>query len=108
MVADVALHEGHDPVEPNPHAHILLTTHTVTPEGFGAKNRDWNAKALLGTWRTQWEATCNAALAEHGHAGRIDARSLADQGVNRLPTVHEGATVRQMCTARRGRDISCR
>ena len=97
MVADVALHEGHDAHEPNPHAHILLTTRTLTPEGFGAKNRDWNAKELLVTWRTQWEITCNEALEEAKQTARIDARSLADQGVtDRLPTVHEGVAVRQM------------
>ena len=97
MVADVALHEGHDPHEPNPHAHILLTTRTLTSEGFGAKNRDWNAKELLVTWRTQWEITCNEVLAEAGQTVQIDARSLAAQGVtDRLPTVHEGVAVRQM------------
>ena len=48
MVADVAIHEGHHPAEPNPHAHILLTTRTLTPDGFGPKNRDWNAKELPG------------------------------------------------------------
>ena len=96
MVADVALHEGHHPAEPNPHAHILLTTRTLTPDGFGPKNRDWNAKELLGAWRTQWEIECNQALEEAGKAARVDARSLADQGIDRLPTVHEGVAVRQM------------
>lgn len=96
MVADVALHEGHHPAEPNPHAHILLTTRTLTPDGFGPKNRDWNAKELLGTWRTQWAIECNQALEEAGKAARVDARSLAAQGIDRLPTVHEGVAVRQM------------
>ena len=97
MVADVAIHEGHNAHEPNPHAHILLTTRTVTAEGLGPKNRDWNAKELLVTWRTQWEITCNEALESAKQPVRIDARSLADQGVtDRLPTVHEGVAVRQM------------
>ena len=97
MVADVAIHEGHNDQEPNPHAHILLTTRGITPEGFGGKNRDWNAKDLLVTWRTQWEITCNEALEDARQTVRIDARSLADQGVtDRLPTVHEGVAVRQM------------
>lgn len=101
MVADVAIHEGHHPAEPNPHAHILLTTRTLTPDGFGPKNRDWNAKELLGAWRTQWEIECNQALEEAGKDARVDARSLADQGIDRLPTVHEGVAVRQI--ERRGR-----
>jgi len=88
MVADVAIHEGHRPAEPNPHAHILLTTRTLTPDGFGPKNRDWNAKDLLVSWRHQWEVDCNKALAAQGHTARIDARSLADQGLDRRPTVH--------------------
>ena len=97
MVADVAIHEGHNDQEPNPHAHILLTTRTLTADGFGPKNRDWNAKDLLVTWRTQWEVTCNEALEEAKQTVRIDARSLAAQGVtDRLPTVHEGVAVRQM------------
>lgn len=97
MVADVAIHEGHNVQEPNPHAHILLTTRTMTADGFGPKNRDWNAKELLVTWRTQWEITCNEALEDAQQTVRIDARSLVAQGVtDRLPTVHEGVAVRQM------------
>lgn len=96
MVADVAIHEGHNVQEPNPHAHILLTTRTLIAEGFGPKNREWNAKELLVAWRTQWEITGNEALEDARQTGRIDARSLADQGLDRVPTVHEGVAVRQM------------
>ena len=96
MVADVAIHEGHHVQDPNPHAHILLTTRTLTADGLGPKNRDWNAKELLVTWRTQWEITCNEALEAARQPTRIDARSLAKQGIDRLPTVHEGVAVRQM------------
>jgi hypothetical protein len=97
MVADVAIHEGHNDQEPNPHVHILLTTRTIAPDGFGAKNRDWNAKKLLVDWRAQWETACNAALDKAGQSVQIDARSLANQGIaDRLPTVHEGSAVRQM------------
>lgn len=96
MVADVAIHEGHNEHEPNPHAHILLTTREVSADGFGPKNRAWNAKDLLVAWRNQWEHDCNAALEAYGHSERINAHSLAEQGIDRLPTVHEGSTVRQM------------
>ena len=33
-----------------PHAHIMLTTRTLTPEGFGNKNRQWNKKEHLVSW----------------------------------------------------------
>ena len=47
MVADIAFHGGQGE---NPHAHIMLTTRTLTPEGFGNKNRQWNKKEHLVTW----------------------------------------------------------
>ncbi|NYZ70475.1 MobA/MobL family protein, partial [Endozoicomonas sp. SM1973] len=51
MIADISIHHAKDE---NPHAHILLTTRDVTPEGFGKKNRDWNQKELLENWREAW------------------------------------------------------
>jgi ATP-dependent exoDNAse (exonuclease V) alpha subunit len=48
MIADFAIH--HTRAE-NPHAHIMLTTRTVTPEGFGNKNREWNSRQILVEWR---------------------------------------------------------
>ena len=51
MVADIAFHGGQGE---NPHAHIMLTTRTLTPEGFGNKNRKWNKKEQLVTWRKDW------------------------------------------------------
>ena len=39
---------------------------------------------------------CNAKFAEKGLDVRIDHRSYERQGVELLPTVHEGATVRAM------------
>ncbi len=72
MVADIAVHggqEGH-----NPHAHIMLTTRTITPEGFGPKNREWNKKEHVTTWRKDWADSANRALAQHGRPERIDAR----------------------------------
>ena len=53
MVADIAYHGGHGE---NPHAHIMLTTRPLTPEGFGTKNLDWNKKERLASWRADWAA----------------------------------------------------
>ena len=39
MIADVALHDLNSE---NPHAHLLLTQRSITTNGFGNKNREWN------------------------------------------------------------------
>lgn len=50
MVADLNVHWdiGSDG-QAKPHAHVMLTMREVGPDGFGAKQRDWNATALLQT-----------------------------------------------------------
>ena len=82
MVADVAIHRADDG---NPHAHILLTTRTVTAEGFTTKERDWNRTSLLFEWREAWETAANRALALEGHDARIDCRSYEDRGMDLAP-----------------------
>ena len=62
MVADIAFHGGQGE---NPHAHIMLTTRPLTPEGFGPKNRDWNKKEHLVTWREDWADAAHQARAAH-------------------------------------------
>ena len=80
MVADIALHApGREGDERNHHAHILLTTREIGPEGFGAKNRDWNAKEFLEDWREAWARDSNHALERCGHEVRIDHRTLEAQ-----------------------------
>ncbi len=87
MVADVNLHDANSH---NPHAHVLLTTRAVGPEGFGGKVRDWNRVELLAEWREAWADHCNAALAGSGDTARVDHRTLAAQGIQREPTRHHG------------------
>ncbi|MDR1992090.1 MAG: MobA/MobL family protein [Nitrososphaerota archaeon] len=41
MIADFSIHDKGDGT---PHAHIMLTTRDVSPDGFGLKNTDWNKK----------------------------------------------------------------
>ena len=80
MVADIALHApGLTGDERNHHTHILLTTREIDAEGFTAKNRDWNAVAVLEDWREAWAQDANAALERAGHALRIDHRTLEAQ-----------------------------
>ena len=76
MVADIAFHGGQGE---NPHAHIMLTTRTLTPEGFGNKNRQWNKKEHLVTWRKDWADRANSALERAGRDERIDHRTLVEQ-----------------------------
>lgn len=47
-------------------------------------------------WRQAWADLCNQKFAEKELDCRIDHRSYERQGIDQLPTVHEGATVRAM------------
>lgn len=88
MVADLTMHHLNGE---NPHAHIMLTTREIGPEGFGKKNREWNDRELLKDWRKEWAEQTNQALEKAGVLERVDHRSLKDQGErNRLPQKHIG------------------
>jgi Ti-type conjugative transfer relaxase TraA len=82
MVADLGVHLDNPQ---NPHAHVLLTTRTLTEEGFGPKNRNWNDKRELLGWRRGWAEVTNEHLAKAGLAVRIDHRSYAEQKLGLLP-----------------------
>lgn len=86
MIADVAIHNpsGRDGGE-QPHAHVMLTTRVLTGEGFGAKDREWNDKALYEGWRSGWAEHANRALERVGSRERIDHRSFAERGIDREP-----------------------
>ena len=80
MIADVAVHEvkARDGQE-QPHAHVMLTMRELTGEGFGKKDRRWNAPDLLIGWREAWARDANTALERAGRSERIDHRSLDAQ-----------------------------
>jgi Ti-type conjugative transfer relaxase TraA len=82
MVADFSLHLDNPG---NPHAHILLTTRDLTPEGFGQKNRGWNQTSELLGWRRGWAEVTNEHLAQAGLGVRIDHRSYKAQGIELSP-----------------------
>jgi ATP-dependent exoDNAse (exonuclease V) alpha subunit len=82
MVADLAMHLDNPD---NPHAHVLLATRQITPEGFGAKRRDWNVRSELMQWRAAWAETANQHLARAGLDIRIDHRTLEAQGIDLVP-----------------------
>lgn len=82
MVADVAIHEGKArDGHGQPHAHVMLTMRELIGEGFGKKDRSWNAPDVLMGWREAWARDANAALERAGRSERIDHRSLEAQRV---------------------------
>lgn len=88
MVAMVAFH---DVASDNPHIHIMTTLREVSTDGFGNKNREWNDRALLQTWREQWAQHANLALERAGVEARIDHRTLVEQRVfDREASQHQG------------------
>lgn len=92
MVADWSIHWD----EGNPHVHVMLTLREITPDGFGLKNREWNKKEMLHTWREKWSEYANFHLKLHEHNVSIDHRSFKDQGIDLIPTVHEGKAIKDM------------
>ena len=126
MTVDVSFHEKEhgDGGTPNPHFHFLCPIRPIEQDGkWGFKQRrvyeldengnrirdadgnfvfnavpttDWGRPETLEHWRQTWAELCNAKFAEKGLDVRIDHRSYERQGVDLLPTIHEGATVRAM------------
>jgi hypothetical protein len=97
-----------------PHAHLMYSERTLDgidrdPEQYfkryNAKHPDLGGcrkdsagteERLLET-RQRWAEVQNAHLQQHGHAARVDHRSLADQGIDRAPEQHLGGRrVRQL------------
>ena len=77
MIADVAVHEARArDGQSQPHAHVMLTMRELTGDGFGKKDRSWNAPDLLVGWREAWAREANGGLERAGRSERIDHRSL--------------------------------
>ncbi|SHM74621.1 MobA/MobL family protein, partial [Sphingobium sp. YR657] len=97
MVADLNVHWdiGADGLA-KPHAHVMLTLREVTPEGFGAKVRDWNSTQLLSHWREAWAEHVNERLAALDIDARIDHRSLEAQGIDLEPQHKIGPAAARM------------
>jgi len=99
MIADVALH-GPDKAgdQRNHHAHILVTTREMTPEGFGRKVEAWTKPELVRHWREGWARVQNEHLqrALGRTAPQVTDKSLADQGIERDPTIHLGPSASGM------------
>ena len=126
MVVDHAIHQPdkEDGGIQNPHFHVMCLIRPIEPNGkWGNKQRreyvldehgerirdeagnyvfnavpttDWGSPKTLEVWRQTWAELCNAKFAEKGLDCRIDHRSYEHQGVEQIPTQHEGPTVRAM------------
>ena len=116
MIADVALHRpGKEGDHRNFHAHILVTTRTVGPGGFGAKSPEWRGPAMIRQWRAGWADIQNDHLRRHlgPDAPQVSHLSLTARGEDREPSVHLGpeatAMERRSETSARGdlnRDVA--
>ena len=126
MVVDFAVHspDKEDGGISNPHFHVMCPIRPIEPDGkWGNKQRreyvldehgerildeagnyvfnavpttDWGSSETLEHWRQAWADLCNAKFAEKSLDCRIDHRSYARQGIEQIPTVHEGPSVRAM------------
>ena len=126
MVVDFAIHvpDTEPGGISNPHFHVMAPIRPIEANGkWGMKQRrvyeldeegnrrldadgnyifnavpttDWGSPETLEYWREQWAAMCNAKFEKKNLHCRIDHRSYERQGVDILPTIHEGPSVRQM------------
>ncbi|MGN8155133.1 MobQ family relaxase, partial [Agrobacterium sp. 22094] len=115
--ADFAIHvpQGKSDVR-NVHAHVMMTTREVTPDGLGEKtmiereNRWLLANGLptshmqMRDIRKAFADHTNRHLLEAGLDIRVDHRSHLDRGLELSPTEHMGVHASQM--ERRGLDVS--
>ena len=78
------------------HAHLLMTTRQITPEGLGERTtlelggRERHARGLgrsndVFLIRERWARITNEALRDAGLRARVDHRSYQDQGIDREP-----------------------
>ena len=126
MVVDFSVHspDKEDGGISNPHFHVMCPIRPLDEHGrWGNKQRreyvldedgnrirdeagnyvfnavpttDWGSPDTLEHWRQAWADLCNQKFAEKELDCRIDHRSYERQGIDQLPTVHEGVTVRAM------------
>jgi Ti-type conjugative transfer relaxase TraA len=116
---DVAIHQPHEGKDlRNRHAHLLMTTRQVLPNGFGEKTLlEWDNKRLLSqdlptshlqlrTIRQEWEEQTNRALGRAGYDIQVDHCSHMERGLEIEPTQHVG--VYATGVVRRGGEVERR
>ena len=104
MIADFAIHDPHPPgwLPKSRKVYDLDENgeRIKLPSGRWKSHKedtvDWNAQKYCEIWRHEWEVIQNRYLEANDRPERVDLRSYARQGLDVVPTVHEGAAVRQM------------
>lgn len=101
VAVDACIHAPHTnngSDERNYHAHILMSTRRLTPEGFTEKSRELDQKhsGEIDYWREHFADTCNMHLELAGSTARVDHRSYKDQENGLEATLHEGSTVTKL------------
>ena len=101
---DAALEKGEQP-----HAHIMYSERTIdgidrdpeqyfkrynskTPEKGGCRKDSAGTEERLQATRQRWANVQNRHLERHGIEARVDHRSLKEQGIDREPEKHIGAS----------------
>lgn len=77
IICDFVLHNDKD--NKNPHAHVMITTREITPNGFGKKVRSWDEEKTLHEWRKEWAKVQNKHLKKAGLKSRVSHRTLEEQ-----------------------------
>lgn len=88
---------------------VWLTADTAKKEGLKRVDKQpktvnipnplvayWNSKDTLMEWRKSWAELCNQYYEKNHIEARIDHRSYAEQGIDRISTVHMGVQAYQM------------
>lgn len=101
VVVDVAIHQpSRQGDQRNHHAHMLMSSRRITPQGFGEKARELDDRERgpveVEHIRAAWADMANRALERAGQHVQIDHRSLAAQGIKRLASLHLGPSASAM------------
>lgn len=93
--ADVCIHApSRDGDQRNYHAHILMTTRRLRPDGFAEKTREIDDRKrgpeLVKLWRETFAVLQNKWLQDAGLSVQVDHRTLEAQGIERAATRHLG------------------
>jgi len=87
-VVTVAMHSD----EGNPHAHFLISHRPINKDGTISYTKNRAMCTVLGIkgHREMWANEQNISLEKGGVDVRVDHRSYKEQGIDLIPTIHEG------------------